>query len=61
MDPSHVLAAMGVDREVATGALRLTLGHTTTAADIDRAIDVIATSVGLLRERTAAVRAGVAP
>jgi cysteine desulfurase len=52
MEPSHVLAAMGVDRSLALGSLRLTLGHTTTAADVDRAIDVIATSVEHLRRRT---------
>jgi cysteine desulfurase len=49
MEPSHVLAAMGVDRSVALGALRLTLGHTTSAADIDRAIDVVGASVDQLR------------
>jgi cysteine desulfurase len=53
MEPSHVLAAMGVDRSVALGALRLTLGHTTTAADIDRAIDVVGASVDQLRRRMA--------
>ena len=49
MDPSHVLAAMGVDRDVALGSLRLSLGHTTTAADVDRAIDVIVPAVEQLR------------
>jgi cysteine desulfurase len=49
MEPSHVLSAMGVDRSIAAGALRMSLGHTTTAADIDRAIDVITTSVQRLR------------
>jgi cysteine desulfurase len=53
MEPSHVLAAMGVDRSVALGALRLTLGHTTTAADVDRAIDVVGGSVDQLRRRMA--------
>ena len=53
MEPSHVLAAMGVDRSVALGSLRLTLGHTTTAADVDRAIDVIGASVDQLRRRMA--------
>jgi cysteine desulfurase len=55
MEPSHVLAAMGLDRSVALGALRLTLGHTTTAADVDRAIDVVGASVDQLRRRMAAV------
>ena len=49
MEPSHVLAAMGVDRSVAMGALRLSLGHTTTEADIDRATDVIVAAVRRLR------------
>jgi cysteine desulfurase len=49
MEPSHVLAAMGVDRAVALGALRLTLGYTTTEADIDRAIEVIVPAVERLR------------
>ena len=39
MEPSHVLAAMGVPDERARGALRLTLGRTTTADDIDRRDD----------------------
>jgi len=54
MEPSHVLAAMGVDRSSALGALRLTLGHTTTAADVERAIDVIGVSVDQLRRRSTA-------
>ena len=49
MDPSHVLAAMGVDRDVALGALRLSLGATTTERDVDRGIDVITRSVRRLR------------
>jgi cysteine desulfurase len=52
MEPSHVLAAMGVPRQRAMGALRLSLGHTTTEADIDRAIVVISASIRRLRERT---------
>jgi cysteine desulfurase len=54
MEPSHVLAAMGVDRSMALGALRLTLGHTTTADDVERAIDVIGASVDQLRRRSIA-------
>jgi cysteine desulfurase len=33
--PSHVLLAMGIPEESAKGALRLTLGHTSTDADVD--------------------------
>lgn len=49
MEPSHVLAAMGVDRALAGGALRLSLGATTTLIDIDRAVDVVVDSVAHLR------------
>jgi cysteine desulfurase len=49
MEPSHVLAAMGVDRSRSAGALRLTLGHTTTEADVDRALDVIVAAIRRLR------------
>jgi cysteine desulfurase len=33
--PSHVLLAMGLPEQQARGALRLTLGHTSTVADVD--------------------------
>lgn len=49
MEPSHVLAAMGVPRELSMGALRMSLGHTTTVADVDRAVDVVADAVRRLR------------
>ena len=49
MEPSHVLAAMGVERQWAAGAVRLTLGRTTTDADIDRAIEVIVGAVQHIR------------
>ncbi|CAB4363412.1 MAG: aminotransferase class V-fold PLP-dependent enzyme [Actinobacteria bacterium] len=49
MEPSHVLAAMGVPRSLAGGALRLTLGFTSTEADVARGIDVVVQSVRRLR------------
>lgn len=49
MEPSHVLAAMGVQRDLAAGALRLTLGRTTTVDDIDRAASAIVDAVRRLR------------
>ena len=49
MEPSHVLAAMGVDRRLALGSLRLSLGHTTTQDDVDRAVAVITDAVAHLR------------
>ena len=44
-DPSHVLAAMGIAREVAQGSIRLSFGHTTTEADIDAALEIIPRAV----------------
>jgi cysteine desulfurase len=35
LDPSHVLLAMGVARDLAEGSLRFTLGRSTTEADVD--------------------------
>lgn len=55
MEPSHVLAAMGVPRERAIGALRMSLGATTTVDDVDRAVDVVAASVARLRRAANAV------
>jgi cysteine desulfurase len=49
MEPSHVLAAMGVEREWALGSLRLTLGRTTSEVDVDRAADVIVDAVHRIR------------
>ena len=55
MEPSHVLAAMGVPHERALGALRMTLGHTTTEADVERGIEVVVAAVDRLRQRSAQV------
>ena len=52
MEPSHVLAAMGVPRALAYGSLRLSLGWTTTEADVDHALEVIPGAVAGLRERS---------
>src|SRR5215207_478375 len=38
VQPSHVLAAMGVGRELAQGAVRLSLGWSTSEAEIDLAL-----------------------
>lgn len=35
LSPSPILLAMGFDRKVALGAIRMTLGHYTTEADVD--------------------------
>ncbi|HSH22518.1 MAG TPA: cysteine desulfurase family protein [Acidimicrobiales bacterium] len=52
-EPSHVLAAMGVPRALAYGSLRLSLGWTTTDAEVDHALEVIPPAVAQLRERSA--------
>ena len=49
MEPSHVLRAMGVEPRYAKGALRLSLGHTTTSDDVDAAVESIVRSVSRLR------------
>jgi cysteine desulfurase len=56
MEPSHVLAAMGVDARFSLGALRLSLGRTTTDADVDRAVAVLIDAVGRLRNRSRLVQ-----
>ena len=47
MEPSHVLTAMGVDKKHSMGALRMSLGHTTTEGEIDHAISAL---VGVVRQ-----------
>ena len=49
LEPSHVLAAMGVPRELAKGSLRLSLGWSSSDADVDLALDVIPSAVARLR------------
>ena len=50
LDPSHVLMAMGLDHQTAHGSLRLTLGKSTTEADIDYVLSVIPGIIERLRE-----------
>lgn len=52
LEPSHVLAAMGVPRALAYGSLRLSLGWTTTDAEVDHALEVIPAAVAQLRDRS---------
>jgi cysteine desulfurase len=59
MEPSHVLAAMGVARPWTQGALRMSLGYTSGQADVDRAVDVVVDAVRRLR-RAGEARAGAA-
>jgi cysteine desulfurase len=43
-EPSGVLLAMGIERERALGAVRLSLGHPTTAADVETAATALIAS-----------------
>jgi len=51
-DPSHVLAAMGVPRSLAAGSLRLSLGYTSTEADVDAAAEAVIAAVSKIRSRS---------
>ncbi|HLI24709.1 MAG TPA: cysteine desulfurase family protein [Acidimicrobiales bacterium] len=48
MEPSHVLVAMGVPTGEALSSVRLTLGPTTTGADVDLALKVVPDAVARL-------------
>lgn len=50
-DPSPVLMAMGLSRERALGALRLTLGRWSTEEEVERAARLLARSVDSLRRK----------
>jgi cysteine desulfurase len=41
VEPSHVLVAMGVPRDLALGSIRFSLGRETTPEDIDRTSEVV--------------------
>ncbi|HET8650167.1 MAG TPA: cysteine desulfurase family protein [Gemmatimonadales bacterium] len=55
VEPSHVLTALGVPREVALGTIRFSLGHETTADDIARVAEVFPTAVARVRELVGAL------
>lgn len=48
--PSHVLIAMGADPASARGSLRLSLGHTSTDADVDAALEALPAAVDRARQ-----------
>jgi cysteine desulfurase len=53
VQPSEVLAAMGVDAALARGAVRASIGNSTTEAQIDRFVETWNTVAGsLLKERS---------
>jgi cysteine desulfurase len=50
VEPSHVMTAMGVPREVALGALRFSLGHGSSTADVARVAEVFPKVVEKVRK-----------
>ena len=50
VEPSHVLLAMGVDRNLAYASLRLSIGRYTTQNDIEKAIQIVTSEVSKQRE-----------
>lgn len=50
VEPSHVLVAMGLPRELALGTIRLSLGHASQAADVARAAEVMPAVVAKVRK-----------
>jgi cysteine desulfurase len=45
LEPSHVLLAMGIEPAVAAGSIRLSLGWTSTGAEVDHALRVLPDAV----------------
>jgi cysteine desulfurase len=52
LEPSHVLMALGLSSDTARGHLRLTLGHSTTEADVDFVLEHLPGIVSRLRSLT---------
>jgi cysteine desulfurase len=53
-EPSHVLLAMGRDRDAARSGVRFSVGPSTTAADIDRLLELLPALVAQARGEAAA-------
>jgi cysteine desulfurase len=50
LDPSHVIAAIGLPYEAAHGSMRFTLGHATTEADVEKLLKTLPPIVEKLRQ-----------
>lgn len=59
LEPSHVLAAMGVPTEVAQGSLRFSLGRSNTQEQVDYTIEVLTQVVSRLREMSPITPKGI--
>ena len=51
LEPSHVLLSMGLSEREAHCALRISIGRTTTHADLRKTVQILAKGVGEIRER----------
>jgi cysteine desulfurase len=60
VEPSHVLTAIGLPAEEARASLRFSLGHHTTQADIDFALQVVPAAVAQLRQLSPTYQKAVA-
>ena len=58
LEPSHVLKALGLSYELSHGSLRFSLGKETTAAEIDRAVEVLKKTVEKLRAMSPLTKGG---
>ena len=52
-EPSQVLLALGIDRELAKGSLRVTVGRSTTDAHVDSFVEALTRVVARLRDAAA--------
>lgn len=50
VEPSHVLLAMGVPRDLALGAVRFSFGRENTQEDVDRAVEAVPAVVAKVRK-----------
>ncbi|HYC31026.1 MAG TPA: cysteine desulfurase family protein [Gemmatimonadales bacterium] len=58
VEPSHVLVAMGVPRELALGAVRFSFGHESTADDVHRVVEIMPNLVAKVRKLAGALGRG---
>jgi cysteine desulfurase len=56
-EPSHVLTSLGYPDDEARGSLRLSLGRTTTDAEIDQAVEIVPRVIAASREGAAVLAA----
>jgi cysteine desulfurase len=59
-EPSHVLSAMGYPEDEARGSLRLSLGRSTTAEEVEQAGELVARAIETQREAAAQLAASAA-